>query len=1127
MNAAGLASKLDSFDHALKSLQAKLFFVQEVKQKSVGNIQTEYLSNYQLFELTRKEQRVSGGGLMIGVDRDLQALQVREGDDEVECLTVVVSVPGTDIRAVCGYGPQGRDTAAHKTLFWEYLEKEVDTASKSDQVLIIQLDSNSHAGSHLIPNDPNPQNENGKFLQRFMDKNPGLRIVNSLPICKGLITRQRNTTLRKEMAVLDLFIVCEKALVYIHSMKVDEGGEYQLSNFHGIKRGHKTTHGDHNIVTLNCKFQSAQATPQRTELFNFKNREGQQLFKELTTNTNKLSNCFENNLPFLKQTKNWFKQLNSFFYQCFTKIRSRKRKQKVSEVERLLEMRKKLRRNTQEETVRDNQERIKQIESEIQKLTNWKDRESIWQKFQQVADSDNSTSTQAMWKWKKQLFPKIKQCPPMGVKNKKGEVETKSAQVKEIYKEEYKHRLRARPLIPELLDIEEVQNKLFQIRLKVTRNVTTPPWTMKELNKVLSSLKSGKARDPSGLSCDIFKKTICGMDLKISLLKLLNRTKETQEIPCFFTNSNISSIWKKKGNILDLQFHRGLFLVSIFKTIIMKLIYLRNYETIDTNMSESNVGGRKGRNCRDHVFVVNGVIQDALSSKTAKPLDIFICDYRTMFDGMDVKTTLNDLYDNGVKDDTLSLIYRLYETNHISIKTPLGHTERRPVDREIITQGDSLGPILASSTVDSFGKECFEKEKHLFWYRNKTPVSPLAMLDDVLALSSCGPESTQIQDFLNIKSGCKKLQYSTEKTYRMHIGRRRPEYKCEQSFVDSWVVDRSSLTDKYSGAVKVKFTNTIKYLGERISSDGTNTENVAARTGRGYGTVKEICHMLDTMCLGPFMYQKAIILRNSMLIGTLLTCCEAWYNVSEVELGHIEQVDKSLWCNLLEVAKTVPYDLICLDLGLEPLRYVIIKRRLFYLQHILKQKETSLVKKFLKTQILCPKKKDWIKTVLSNLEHLGIDLSIADIEEMPRQTYKKLIKKRIEECAFNYLIEKRNKRNGKGIDNIFTSLKIQNYLSTEDIDIQNDERKYIFQIRSQMLFKMKTNFRNMYEDTVCEGCRKEESSAKHTLQCSSLLGQNELVTYLPHYENIHGEDENLQVYIARVLKDNIRRLPPY
>ena len=128
--------------------------------------------------------------------------------------------------------------------------------------------------------------------------------------------------------------------------------------------------------------------------------------------------------------------------------------------------------------------------------------------------------------------------------------------------------------------------------------------------------------------------------------------------------------------------------------------------------------------------------------------------------------------------------------------------------------------------------------------------------------------------------------------------------------------------------------------------------------------------MLDRMCLGPYMYQKAVVLRDSMLLGTLLSCSEAWYNITEKELVQLEQVDKSLWCNLWEVARTVPYDLLCLEFGVEPIRYIIMRRRLIYLQHIMKQKESSLIKKFFLTQIKSLKKKDWGKTVLEDFQHL-------------------------------------------------------------------------------------------------------------------------------------------------------------
>ena len=359
----------------------------------------------------------------------------------------------------------------------------------------------------------------------------------------------------------------------------------------------------------------------------------------------------------------------------------------------------------------------------------------------------------------------------------------------------------------------------------------------------------------------------------------------------------------------------------------------------------------------------------------------------------------------------------------------------------------------------------------------------------------------------------------------MHIGKKNPIFKCEESYIDCWETDQSTATEKYLGKVKVQQSYTSKYLGEMISSDGTNTANIAARKRRGFGTVKDICSMLDNMCLGPYMVQKAVVLRNSMLVGTLLTCSEAWYNVSEAELGQLEQVDKSLWTSILEVARTVPYDLVCLELGIEPIRYIVMRRRLIYLQHILRQKETSLVKNFFKTQLATLKKKDWGTTVKEDLKHLNIEIPIEEIEHLPKATYIKLIKKKIYQKSFEYLLDKRNTRNGKGMQMCYQKLEIQNYLSSEDIDITNHERKLIFQLRTSMNFKIKSHFRRMHESVLCEGCHLEESNTKHTLQCNILLGRNELVSYIPDIEDLYGDDEDEQVYIARLIKDNMGRLP--
>ena len=89
----------------------------------------------------------------------------------------------------------------------------------------------------------------------------------------------------------------------------------------------------------------------------------------------------------------------------------------------------------------------------------------------------------------------------------------------------------------------------------------------------------------------------------------------------------------------------------------MKLIYMDKYNIIDSAMSDSQVGGRKGKNVRNHIWILNGVIKDILSSRKKIPIDIQIFDYRQCFDSLWLQECLNDIYECGVDDDKLSLLY--------------------------------------------------------------------------------------------------------------------------------------------------------------------------------------------------------------------------------------------------------------------------------------------------------------------------------------------------------------------------------------------------------------------------------------------------------------------------------------
>ena len=90
----------------------------------------------------------------------------------------------------------------------------------------------------------------------------------------------------------------------------------------------------------------------------------------------------------------------------------------------------------------------------------------------------------------------------------------------------------------------------------------------------------------------MFHTSNIGSDLKQSLLHLCNDIKNKGEVPEFMLKTTISTI-PKKGKRTELKNERGFFLVNSVRGILMRLLFDSEYEMIDTNMPDSNIGGRE------------------------------------------------------------------------------------------------------------------------------------------------------------------------------------------------------------------------------------------------------------------------------------------------------------------------------------------------------------------------------------------------------------------------------------------------------------------------------------------------------------------------------------------------------
>ena len=87
--------------------------------------------------------------------------------------------------------------------------------------------------------------------------------------------------------------------------------------------------------------------------------------------------------------------------------------------------------------------------------------------------------------------------------------------------------------------------------------------------------------------------------------------------------SNITTIFKKKGSKHDLENDRGIFGLSVFRKIIDNLVYQEKYPLIDMGMSDSNIGARKRKNIKNHLFIVYGIMNSVLKGES-KCIDIQI-----------------------------------------------------------------------------------------------------------------------------------------------------------------------------------------------------------------------------------------------------------------------------------------------------------------------------------------------------------------------------------------------------------------------------------------------------------------------------------------------------------------------
>ena len=467
---------------------------------------------------------------------------------------------------------------------------------------------------------------------------------------------------------------------------------------------------------------------------------------------------------------------------------------------------------------------------------------------------------------------------------------------------------------------------------------------------------------------------------------------------------------------------------------------------------------------------------------------------------MGFEETHNDLFDAGVRDDRFALIAKMDEESLVKVKTPCGPTEQFEL-KEIIQQGSVFGPLKCSVQIDTIGRDCLIEDEGLYKYKNAVRIPPLAMIDDVLAVTKCGIDSLEVNSLINMKIEAKKLRLSDEKCIFIHVGK-----SCD-TCDNNLKVHEKNMKKKHIGT----------YLGEIITSDGKLDETVDKRRSKGVGILSQITGIISSVSFGFHYFNISFTLRESMLLNGMLFNCEAWNYITEKQLEILEEVDLMMLRKVMKTNVKTAKESLFLESGCLPIRFVIAKRILMFLWNILKRDKKEMIRKVYEVQKVHGMKDDWAETVRMDILEYDINLSDEIISKMSKNMFKNLVDKAVKQKATEYL-NKKAESHSKSQHLMKINLVREKYFESDKFSRSDVE--LLFSLRTRMI-DVRKNFPSKYNNQIgCRLCMVQVEDQKHILKCEKLVARVKIPVDI-EYEDIFKSVEK-QKEILKVFKELLR-----
>ena len=198
-------------------------------------------------------------------------------------------------------------------------------------------------------------------------------------------------------------------------------------------------HSDHNSLITELNINIPRTKPDRRVVFRFKEEEDFKKYYKMTSDNAKFTNILDSLAEdnFDAKINQWNKVFKRTLHSCFRKVR-------INKNDKLLRSNS-LYKKRQKAIHEENEEEVERTEEKMAEYEAMKNMEELMFNINELKRSNGNQAS--IWKLKKKMFPKNKSSLPVAKRNRAGKIITNVEELKEVYLQHYKHRMRNRPIL--------------------------------------------------------------------------------------------------------------------------------------------------------------------------------------------------------------------------------------------------------------------------------------------------------------------------------------------------------------------------------------------------------------------------------------------------------------------------------------------------------------------------------------------------------------------------------------------------------------------------------------------------------------------------------------------------------